>query len=345
VLRDETTTTIAAERYRRRRSWIFIIGTNLLSFIFLWLTLRGVDLVGTWNEATHMDWRWLTFGAVFNVLVFLLQACRWWYLLLPVERAHYGHFVRATYVGLYANELLPLRAGELIRCFLLARSSRIPLSVSFASALIERLFDGVWLMGCFFIALKIGRLPRAMVRGGDVLLVIIVVLALILAYGMYGRKQTMNLLFFDVNLPSWFNTLIEDLHLIGHSRFLYYSFFVSGVSMILQMVPIFAIVRAYHLSLPWQASFTAMVLLRISTALPQAPGNIGLFNWVTARTLALYGLVLSQAKGFSIVLWTAVTLPLIAVGFVILLLAGIDMAHLHRQATHAAANRRDPKGA
>jgi len=326
------------------RSWIFVLA-NLLSFVFLWLTLRGVDLVGTWHQATHMDWRWFTFGAVFNVVVFLLQACRWWYLLLPIERVHYGQFVRATYVGLYANELLPLRAGELIRCFLLARSTKIPLSVSFASALIERLFDGVWLMVCFFVALKVGRLPHAMVRGGDVLLVIIVVLALVLAYGMYGRKQTMNLLFFDVNLPAWFNTLIVDLHLIGHSRLLYYSFFVSGASMLLQVVPIYAIVRAYHLSLSWEASFTAMVLLRISTALPQAPGNVGLFNWVTARTLALYGIKLSQAKGFSIVLWAAVTLPLIAVGFLIILMAGINMAHLHRQATDAASSRPGAKGA
>jgi hypothetical protein len=115
--------------------------------------------------------------------------------------------------------------------------------------------------------------------------------------------------------------------------------------MMLQMVPIYAIIKAYHLSLPWQASFTAMVLLRISTALPQAPGNLGLFNWVTVRTLALYGLVLSEAKGFSIVLWSAVTLPLIVVGFVILLLAGIDMAHLHRQATDAASERRKLNGA
>lgn len=341
---EETRLTIAEERSRRLRSWIFVLA-NLLSFVFLWLTLRGVDLVGTWHQATHMDWRWLTFGAVFNVVVFLLQACRWWYLLLPVERVHYGQFVRATYVGLYANEVLPLRAGELIRCFLLARSSKIPLSVSFASALIERLFDGVWLMACFFVALKVGRLPHAMVRGGDVLLVIIVVLALTLAYGMYGRKQTMNLLFFDVNLPAWFNTLIEDLHLIGHSRLLYYSFFVSGASMLLQVVPIYAIIKAYHLSLSWEASFTAMVLLRISTALPQAPGNIGLFNWVAARTLALYGIKLSQAKGFSIVLWTAVTLPLIGVGFVIILLAGINMAHLHRQATDAASSTPGANGA
>jgi hypothetical protein len=53
----------------------------------------------------------------------------------------------------------------------------------------------------------------------------------------------------------------------------------------------------------------------------------------------LYGIKLSQAKGFSIVLWTAVTLPLIAVGFFIILLAGINMAHLHRQATDAASSR------
>ncbi len=60
--------------------------------------------------------------------------------------------------------------------------------------------------------------------------------------------------------PRWFNTLIEDLHLIGHSRYLYYSFVISGAYLLAQMLPIYLLVQASNLHVTWTASFTMMVL-------------------------------------------------------------------------------------
>jgi hypothetical protein len=246
--------------------------------------------------------------------------------------------VQAIYVGLFTNEVFPLRAGEIIRCFLLSKSSDIPLSVTFASALIERLFDGIWLMVCFFAALRIGHLPRVLLNGGYVLGVLIVVVGLILAYAMYAKQQSLNLVF-GISWPRWFNTLIEDLHLIGHSKYLYYAFIMSGVYMMAQVLPIFMLIKANRLGVPWTASFTMMVLLRLSSVVPQAPGNLGSFQWVTARTLMIFGLATAHAKRFSLILWAVVTIPLILIGFIALALEGVSMTHLHRQATAAAQER------
>ena len=44
----------------------------------------------------------------------------------PVPRYRPGPRWAPSIVGLFANEVLPLRAGELIRCFLMARWSKIP---------------------------------------------------------------------------------------------------------------------------------------------------------------------------------------------------------------------------
>jgi hypothetical protein len=45
------------------------------------------------------------------------------------------------------------------------------------------------------------------------------------------------------------------------------------------------------------------------------------------------------AKRFSLILWAAVTLPLIVIGAVALAITGISMTHLHKQATAAAKAR------
>lgn len=286
-----------------------------------------------------MKGRWVFLAVLSDICVYVLHGLRWKLLLNPIEKVSFAACVRAIYVGLFANETLPLRAGELIRCFLLSKSSNIPISVAFASALIERIFDGVWLMCCFFISLHLGRLPGVLVKGGYILGVMIVILGILLAYAMYARKQSLDL-FLGMAWPRWLNTLIEDLHLIGHSRYLYFSFLISGLYMLFQMVPIYATVRASNLPVPWAAAaFTMMVLLRLSSIVPQAPGNLGSFQWVTARTLIMFGLASALSRRFSLILWAVLTVPLIAIGFIALALEGVSLTHLHREATASARNR------
>ena len=302
--------------------------------------LNGAGLQHIWGEIRHMRWRWFELALVCDVLLYLLAAWRWKLLLRPIERVPFWQTAQAVYVGLFANEVRS-PAGELIRCFLLARSTKIPLSVTFASALIERIFDGIWLMVGFFLCLHMGRLPGMLLKGGYLLGIMIVILAAILGYAMYAKQQSLDLIF-GLTWPRWFNTLIEDLHLIGHSRYLYFSFLVSGVYLLAQILPIYTLVTANRLAVPWTASFTMMVLLRLSSTVPQAPGNLGSL-WVTARTLIIFGLAAPHARRFALILWAILTIPLIIVGFIALALQGINMAHLHREATAAAKDRKNSR--
>ena len=328
------------ESTRKLRSWAIILITNLFALFCLVLVLRGAGLQHIWSEAQHRRWRWVLLAILADITVYLLHGWRWKLLLRPVQDVSFPYCVEAIYVGLFANEVLPARAGELIRCFLLARSTGLPISVTFASALIERIFDGVWLMTCFYFCLRMGKLPHVLLDAGYILGTFIVGFAGVLAYAMYAKRQSLSLVF-GIRWPRWFNTLIEDLHLIGHSRYLYLSFLVSGAYMMAQILPIYALVQASNIDVPWTASFTMMVLLRLTSIVPQAPGNLGSFQWVAARTLIMFGLVASHAKRFSLILWAVMTLPLIVIGSIALAISGVNMTHLHRQATEAAQNHKN----
>ncbi len=300
--------------------------------------MNGAGLQHIWGEIRHMHWAWVCGSIAVDICVYLLHAWRWRLLLQPIERVPFIQAVQSIYVGLFANEVLPLRAGELIRCFLLSKFTSVPLSVTFASALIERIFDGIWLLACFLFCLRLVKLPGILLHAGYILAVLIAICALLLGYAMYARKQSLDLVF-GISWPRWFNTLIADLHLIGHSRYLYFSFFVSGIYMFAQILPIYMLVQAYRLPVAWTASFAMLVLLRLSSIVPQAPGNLGSFQWVTARTLILFGIASAHAKRFSLILWAVVTIPLIAIGFIALALEGVNMTHLHKQATAAVKGR------
>jgi uncharacterized membrane protein YbhN (UPF0104 family) len=292
-----------------------------------------------------MHWGWLAVAIIADIAVYVWQGWRWSLLLTPVKRVPMWDTVRAIYVGLFANEVLPFRAGEIIRCFLLGRWADIPISVALASALIERIFDGFWLILCLLVAIRdTPHVHPFIVRAGIFLSVLVVVCAVLLGVAMYWKEESLKAVA-NTSWLSWAKVLITDLHLIGHSRYLYYSWAASLPYLLLQVIPIYALMRAYgplsrlHLVI----AFIMMVFLRLGSAVPQAPGNIGLFQFAAARTLLLFAVPRTTAFGFALILWAVVTLPLLIVGYIALAVTGVNMGDLHRQARLHL--RRKPKPA
>jgi uncharacterized membrane protein YbhN (UPF0104 family) len=325
------------------RSKILFIVTNVISLICLVWALRGADLGKLRSEIVHLDWRWVIAGMIFDVLVYVWHGYRWILVLRPVTPISLWDTVRSIYVGLFANEVLPLRAGEIIRCYLLAKWTNLPVSVTLASALIERIFDGIWLVACLFVTIRYVHLPLWAVRGAVFLTLLLCVCGVLLAIAMYWRQQTLDAL---LNAPSfgWVHTLIEDLHLIGHSRYLYYAALASLPYILIQLIPIYALIKAYaplH-GLSLGPSFALMVLLRLSAVVPQAPGNLGTFQGVTIVGLRLFGIARPIAARFSLILWAAITLPLLIVGFIAVGITGVKMGQLHKDAQAGMQQRKEP---
>jgi hypothetical protein len=338
-------------RESKRTSRIFTVVTLVLSVACLAWALHGVSWVELWQEIRELNWRWVAVGVIADVLVYFIQGWRWSLLLLPVAPVSPWASVGAIYVGLFANEVLPLRAGELIRCFLMARWSKIPISVTLASALIERIFDGAFLIAGLFFSLRYVRqfpLSRGQARaieiittGSVFLTILIVICAALLAVAMYWREQALDALL-DARMFSWAHVFIEDLHRIGHSRFLYLSAAVSIPYLLVQIVPIYAVMQAYGFDgVAWAQAGALMILLRLGSVVPQAPGNVGLFQVLSTLGLTLFGIPRAMARRFTLILWGVVTLPLLIVGFVALVASGAKMGDIHREAQAEIRARQD----
>jgi uncharacterized protein (TIRG00374 family) len=247
--------------------------------------------------------------------------------------------IRAVYVGLFANEIIPFRAGEAIRCYLQARWSHLPFSVVVASAIIERIFDGIWLViGLFAVVRFVREVPRQFVQGGTVLAMVVLFGAGVLFVAMLQKNWALR----NLSGDGWRKTLrvlIEDLNLIGFSKFIGYSALMSLPYLLMQVVPVWAMMKAYELE---DTSLTIpivmTVMLRLSSVVPQAPGNLGAFQAIAAIALTMFGYDKALAKRFSLVLWGVVTLPLLIAGFFALAVTGAKLSELKKEAEATASN-------
>ena len=313
-----------------------------ISFVSLGWVLKGAELHELQAELRDIQWRWIAFAVFTDVLVYVIHGWRWSLLLTPVARISPLKSIRAIYVGLFANEVLPFRTGEVIRCYLQARWSDKPFSVIVASALAERVLDGVWLvLGLIFVVKFVRDLPRNIVEGGYILAGVVLLLAALLGFAMIEKNWAVRTLKKTTGWQNGLRVLIEDLNRIGFSRHLVFAALASLLYLMMQVMPIWAVMKAYGLEdTRIGIAATMMVILRLSSAVPQAPGNMGLFNAAAVMALQMFNYDPAFAKRFSLVLWAVVTLPLLIGGAIALVLTGSRLSELLSSAEdHAAAKK------
>jgi glycosyltransferase 2 family protein len=313
------------------RKWIAPALGNLVSLVCLIWVYRGFDWRQELPRLAALDWHWLGVAVIADVSVYISQGWRWRMLLKPVGDVSLVRSVQAIYVGLFTNEVLPLRGGELVRSYLQAHWSAIPFSVVLSSAVVERIFDGAWLVLFTIVSTSIVPLPHYLVDGTRVLAGALAGLAFLLAVAMFQKHHAHA----AVAKSRWAEKLwhvVNALHDMGRSPCFYLAFLASFAYLGLQLIPIHALMLGYGLDLSWRATLVTLVILRLGTLLPQAPGNVGSFQFFAVVALQLFGVEKSQATGFATLLFFVVTVPLWVVGFIATLASGLGFGDIRRRA-------------
>jgi len=298
--------------------------------------LHGYPLHDLVSAIAALDFRWVLLAVVFDLSVYVCHAWRWNTLLAPVVRLSLWRTVQSVYIGLFANELLPLRTGEVIRCYLLAHWNNFRISLSLSSAVVERLMDGLWMVAAFAVTAGFVRgIPR------DLTLLVRALAALLIAgAGVFcwvvWRKQ-------DVHAPigrhRWSSTLRhveEGLHLMGGLPTLSKTMLLSLLYLALQVATVWALMKAYGLDLSFWAAGGVLTVVRLATVIPNAPGNLGLFQVACVVALHLFDVEKNDAKTFSFIMFFSLTVPLLVGGAVATALARLNLGELRHRATRTA---------
>jgi uncharacterized protein (TIRG00374 family) len=320
-------------------SWLpQTLGYCLSVACLLW-ALHNYDFRDLSAAIRSLDWKWVALGVLADLAVYVSHAWRWNLLLSPVARLGFWRTVQAIYIGLFANEVLPLRVGELIRCYLLAHWNNLRISLIFASAGVERILDGLFMLLTFFLTAAIVKgIPREVTFVVNVIGLVILAGAVILVW-VLSRKQHAHLVASESRWSATLRHIVEGLHLMGNPISMILTVGVSALYMALQVISYWALMKAFLLDLSfWQAG-GILAIVRFATAVPNLPGNVGLFQAACVLSLRLFEVERHDAQTFSIVLFFALLLPLLIGGAVATALAGVNIRelrdHAHRGARDA----------
>jgi len=282
-----------------------------------------------------LEWNWVALGVLLELAVYWMDAWRWRAMLKPVGSPSFGYCLEAVFVGLLANDILPAKAGELVRCYLLTREADVPLPITITSDVILRIMDGLWMVILYLIITWQISTHTDVTRGMWVFGCIAVAGAILLLYVLFHRQHAR--LF--VNNTSWaarFRHLLDEIHRLGSWPALRAAMAISGLYWVTQVLAVWALTKADRFDLGLSAGAFLLVVRSVATLLPNAPANVGTYQLALSLALEMYLFVEhGNAEALAEILFIFLTLPAAVGGGIALVMADIDLFALHRGARRA----------
>jgi len=298
----------------------------LIGAVALYFTFRGVSFSEILNTLKSLKFQYLPVAAFLFLMTFVIRAYRWRQLCMPVKPIPVRRLYSPLVIGFMGN-LLPLRAGEFIRAFLLGKKEDIGFSASFATVVVERLFDlvGVLLLFAGFLALDpdvllprsdLGdpRLADAVRYFGGASLVMCIGLIIFCYFLIHRQEAALRLVrFFTRFLPHGIQERIDEilrsftlgLGVLRDPKGILISACLTALLWTVIVFINYPLYCAYQIqSLLPLSSLVAVLLLTAVAVMVPTPGYVGPFQFAVTFALAdLYGLDKSVAVSFSLVTW------------------------------------------
>jgi hypothetical protein len=335
VSRSEAPGSPGAARPPAARRWAKIALGLLVTCALLVYLFHDVDPGGLGARLAGTHWGFLAGGVVLNLLALWVRARRWRYLFPPGPAP--AGLDAAVLIGYMANNLLPLRAGELVRVYVVRRRGQRFWTVV-ATILVERVLDAlavVLILGALLLVLPV---PRELEVAAVIFLAAdlgaMVALAAVaaapqraraIAQRWSGRRAALG-----ARLLRGLDTFAEGLRGIRAPQHLFPLLGWSAAIWLVLAGAVWVTFQAAHLALPFTAAWTVLAFAGIGVSLPSTPGFLGVFQAAVVLALALFGVSKTEALAYSLLLHASQYVPVTLAGLVLLVREHVSLSEATR---------------
>jgi glycosyltransferase 2 family protein len=240
-------------------------------------------------------------------------------------------------VGYAVNNILPARAGELARAGMITDRTGLPFASALTVTFVERLLDGLAIIGLLFVGALSTRLPQWLswtvwpVLG--VFAVATVVVALLVAYPDVFRAFTARLSArFGPRLQGRLVRLVAQITtgvaVLGQPGVALRLSALSAAIWLCESGMFLALLPALGLpaSLSW--AFVVMGVTNLGVLAPSTPGFVGTFHFFVITALHALGVAEEPAAAYAVVVHATFYVPITIWGLGALMVYGVEFARL-----------------
>lgn len=266
----------------------FLLGL-VFGVIFLLLAIKDTNFSEIISVFSRIEPFWVIFGFFFFGVGLFLKTWRWRILLdSPVSPTR---IFAALTIGYLINNLLPARAGELTRIYLIGRKEGVGISRTLGTVIIEKIFDTF----------------------------VLVLMLLGLLFSLPSLKEEVKPLFASLVIPKKWQTRWQlFLSSFQQLRSPKKATTILIFTLIIWLVEAgwnYTLIRSLGLQVPLAAAFFLATVVNLGLFLPSPPGYIGVFHFLATFALLPFGVEKSQALSYALLQHTLEYFTLTGLGF------------------------------
>jgi uncharacterized protein (TIRG00374 family) len=327
---------------------------SLLAIALLAWFLSRANLDEVWSQVQHARAELLIVATLLVGVTFWLRTVRWQYLLEPIGPTRFRTAFRTTVIGFAALSLLPARAGDLLRPYLLARQEGLSVPATFATVVMERVIDLITVL--ILLASYVwgfaapGSLPPALQRPIEVSAGLAGLAALVMMCVMWvlathperigafvaaaARVLPRRL---GVQLGGLAQTFSSGFAVAREPYALAMAFLWSLPLWITLACEAWLVARAFNIDIPFTGSFLLQALLVIGVAVP-TPGAVGSYHEAfRIGVTTFFGASNEAAVAAAIVVHAVGFMPVVFIGMVFMAQDGLSVRRLQALTSTARA--------
>jgi len=324
---------------------VVVIG---LAVGLLAIFLRNADLEKVWASVAAARLDFLLLALALTCGTYLVRAERWQYLLAPLGPTRFSTVFRTTVIGFAASAVLPARAGEVIRPYLLARREGLSVTAAFATIVVERILDLVavlLLMAAFLLWFDPGLESRdsavfQAIRFGGLAMAPVAVGTLVVMFLMAGHPERLHawVLKIEAILPARIaatiarlaQTFAEGFAVVRSPVRLVAAIAWSLVMWIAIAAGLWAVSVAFGIAMPFTGAWLMLAPIVVGVAVP-TPGGVGGFHEAyRIGATGFFGADNDIAVGAAIVLHAISVVPVIIIGLLFIVQDGLKLGGMAR---------------
>ncbi len=300
-----------------------LIGIAVSAF-FIYLALPGLHLPTVLEALRTAEYWWLIPGITVYIIGLWFRTWRWQITLNPLKHVALVTLFPMVCIGYFGNNVLPFRAGEFLRSYILKRKEGVDISSSLATVIVERVVDGLVMIMFVFLALPVAPLPPAY-RNAVIGMTVSFLAATAVFIFMASRPHLVEQFYMIVSkalLPERIRPRIDGFYLkfmlglraLASPSDVIMIFFISILIWLTETVKYWFVMHAFDFSVSFIVLMLMNGLVNLATTLPAAPGYIGTFDTPGIATLSSFGVDPSVAAGYTFTLHAALWIPVTLLG-------------------------------
>lgn len=305
-----------------------------ISVVFIGLFLRATHPSQIESALGDANYWWLFPAFAVLLVAISLRCVRWSVLMRPIAPMSPARLFPYAIIGYMANNLLPARAGELVRAYVLGDREHVSKTGTFGTIAVERLFDG-----CVLVLMLLGAGSYVGFADNKLRLIALVstifFLAALLAFYVLTlseerAKRTIHFFLrilperFEIRAEQMADQLVLAVRSVHDPRSLGLVLFFSAAAWTVEAACYAIIGQGFNLGVSFGHYMLLLAAANLAIIIPTFFGGTGPFEWAAKLVLVGGGVSGSVASAYSIIAHALILIPTTIMGLALLWSFGVS---------------------